>query len=227
MVRHKKAFFISGVIFFVFFVIHNLFSLFPINKVKIKNNFVNTVPQDLQADVQNVLKIQKNRGFFALNINKIKDFVKENNPWIEQIIIKKVWPNTIEIYLTEKNRLGLFNNEIITDKCELIKTSSQTIEEDNDSIVFIGPENKAKEICELYYKLNLTAAQNNLELKKVIVDKNNSWKILLNNNITCFFGSKDVENRAISFFRYYNSIIKRYPKISYIDMRYSHGMALG
>ena len=110
----------------------------------------------------------------------------------------------------------------MTTECEIIGSSNNN----HNEIMFSGSRENSKEICQFFYRFKSALKNYDLDISKISVDKNNSWAILLNNNISIMLGEKNIDEKAKSFLRYYNSIIMKYKAVKYVDMRYNRAIAI-
>ncbi|MFH1947140.1 MAG: FtsQ-type POTRA domain-containing protein [Candidatus Magasanikbacteria bacterium] len=88
-------------------------SFFKINDINIDG--IQRIDQnELKEAVQGVINYKKlfifpGNNYFVVNVDEIRDIVKERFP-IESIIVKKIFPNTVEIALLEKISTIIYDN---------------------------------------------------------------------------------------------------------------------
>ena len=106
----KKSFF-GLIIVFIFLTTYTpkfeptLKSNFNIKKIKIENNSI------LKSDeIMNKIKFLYDDSLFFLNKKDIEDTLKKET-FIESFIIKKIYPHTIVIFITEKKPIAILHDK--------------------------------------------------------------------------------------------------------------------
>ena len=108
-IKYKGTYIIGLFIFslvFIIFSLFKIFSFFPIENIKIKNDFIDIAPQEIRQIIDNKIDYKNLGNFFSINVGNIKKLIKNNNLWIDDILVKKIWPGTLEIVLKRKKSVG-------------------------------------------------------------------------------------------------------------------------
>lgn len=220
--RFFKAGFL-GLIIFSAFLASNRFSLsdyFPIKTVRVYGlNRLN------QQDVHNALLPLVERGFFTINVDRIRDRLKQL-PWVSDLFVRRVWPDQIVINLSEKNPVARWNETtLLSENGELFSPSEESFPADLPK--FSGPDGQQIFMLRNFVDMNrlllpLHAKISYLELTPFL-----TWKLTLDNGITMQIGHKDILTRLDQFVKVYAKIVgMRAKDVDYIDLRYSNGIAV-
>lgn len=217
----------------------------PINTVQVIGPLKLVSKQDIQNSLFK-LNITE-QGFFHIDMQEVKDSL-DTNPWMQNIDITKVWPDTLRIKFDEDRPLAYLKNQgIITQRdCKLVKVNDSLkdslLKNDNRSEnypknlpILVGNEKKTKKLCDTLEKLRISVKPIDVGIKKLVISQRNALYIELDNRLIVLFGKQDLNKRINRFVKVYNKIKEDYVVKSkdanmsyiYIDMRYHNGLAVG
>ena len=63
-------------------------------------------------EIQQVIKTTLNGTTLSTDLNMMVGLILDN-PWVEQVVIRRVWPNTIVLRLHERSMIALWNSKFI------------------------------------------------------------------------------------------------------------------
>lgn len=183
-------------------------------------------------------------NLFTVNLDKMSnDFRKI--PWIRQVLIHRVWPNKLRVYVEEYEPLALWNkNYAIDTSGNLFITGSKKIKNVAVSTYLVGQKTAKDSIVQHYIELMYWFLPLEIRPERLNLDHRRAWAITLFNGSKLHLGydlksnSADLHNvpKTSSFiFR-----IKRFTyiwpdlekmlllpiKIIKVDLRYPNGFAL-
>jgi len=193
---------------------------FPIRSVKIYG--VNHVdPLELQHLISPHLKT----GFFSLNVEYIRDRLLQL-PWVSDLFVKRVWPDGVEIVLTERNAVAKWNEEsLLSDAGALFQPSLKSIPTQLPH--FRGPQGQQMMIFQNYQKINRLFLPLNVKVSSLELTPYYTWRLVLDNGIIMQIGYKDVLTQLAQFVKVYDKIVSNQEaRVEYIDLRYSNGVAV-
>ena len=79
---------------------------FPIKKVVIRGDLAHESAAELGQLVQSRLI----GGFFSLNLSAVKQAIF-SLPWIAQVSFRRVWPDVLQVHVTEQTAIARFGNQ--------------------------------------------------------------------------------------------------------------------
>jgi cell division protein FtsQ len=83
-------------------------------------------------------------------------------------------------------------------------------------------------VADRFFQVKAQLEAAGLTLNGLRLDDRGAWEIELNNGVILRLGRRDIEERMERFLKSGSSLVSsRSPEISYIDMRYSNGFAVG
>ncbi len=198
--------------------------LMPIRYVRIEGNFQYLDKNNLK---QHLLPLV-NTGLFAADINAIQKTAK-NMAWIDDVEVKRVWPDTIDIKLSEQQPAAKWGNDgVLNNRGELFKPKNI------ETLAFLpqlfGPAGLEKRLFNIMQGLQLVLQDQSLELRKFIVNNRRSWKLLLANGIELQLGRIDPLQKFQRLMKSLpilaNSQKDGLETISKVDLRYPNGFAV-
>ncbi len=193
----------------------------PIKYVRVEGAF-----QYIAKDkIKQVLRKQVSAGLYNTDIQQISESV-QNLPWVNTVIIKRVWPDSIDIKIIEqipvvrwKDR-GLVNNEgeVFT---------PENINEFTHLPILAGPIGNEKELLEVMTGLIYDLNDQNMQLTEFRVSDRRAWYIKCQNDIQLILGRN---KPLIKLQRLLNTLSfigeQQIAKVAVIDLRYPNGYAL-
>ena len=155
-----------------------------------------------------------NKGFFAINVENIKDRLLQS-PWVSKAIVQRVWPDQVLITVVERTPIARWNNS------SLLSMSGELFSPDVKSYpdnlpVLIGGEGEHLQMLQYYKKIT------RLELTP-----EHTWNLAFENGMKLNVGYKDVLTRMSHFVKVYPKIIgNRVADVESVDLRYTNGLAV-
>jgi cell division protein FtsQ len=192
----------------------------PIEKIRITGEF-----RQLDTDkLQQQLKPYLGAGFFSVNIQKIQDQVSQQ-PWIEEVSVRRVWPSKIVVSVIEKQAFARW------DESHLLSTRAQVFEAESKTFMDLplihGYVGQSEELLKQYLDLKQKFGEQGIQLSALTEDSKGSLSLLLDDHLKVNLGTDETEQKIQNMLAVYAMQIK--PKtelIKYIDFRYSNGFAI-
>jgi len=202
----------------------------------------NDNPNIDKREIQQAIKSTLNGTTLSTDLKKMVELILDN-PWIEQVVIRRVWPNTIVLRVQERRLIALWNNKFlisefgevtnipVSDYKELEKKSGCYL------MKIEGPKDFLSKIVARAEKTNNLLANINKKLSHLILTEQFSWEAKTTGGMTLRFGGEDLQGpmfyRLENFTKSYSSLAKklaekgiRSPEIHYVDLRYAKGFAI-
>jgi cell division protein FtsQ len=215
----------------------------PLTKVQIEGKLIYTPPQYLKA----LIGYKAKGGFFNIDLQAIR-LALLNLPWIKEVTIYRRWPNTILIALRERQFVAYWREDNLVDtEGDLLATAALPIiqpshtEPNAQSFTqlklprFYAPSREyLQELLSNYNILNRLTQKAGLTIRELGCDSRQSWYLLLEQRIKLWLGHDHLDDRLQRFLKIRHRLIipcqspcdPRKNFITYIDLRYTHGMAV-
>lgn len=198
----------------------NISRFFPIRTVRVYG--VNRIDHE---DVKSRLAPLVNNGFFAVNVEYIRDRLTQL-PWVQTLSVRRVWPDQIELSVVEKKPIAHWNAEsLLSEAGELFSPGTSSIPSRLPQ--FLGPSGQQLFVYRNFKDFNRILSPLHAKISTLELTPYFTWKITLNNGMTMQIGHKDILTRLSHFVKVYPKIVgSREGEIEYIDLRYPNGVAV-
>ncbi len=194
----------------------------PLSKIVLQGKLDYVAAQDIQTVIGRLDHIGT---FMSQDINVLQNAVQKV-PWVEHASIRKQWPDTIKIFLTEYHAAAIWNgNELVSDKGVVFDGDISRLT--GDYVKLYGPEGTSKQVLDVWQKVTPSFKQIGLKITSLVLNDRRAWQIILDNGIRLELGKESLDERIARFFTLYRHLGSDTEKVSYIDLRYDTGAAVG
>ncbi len=200
---------------------------FQIKSVRVVGNFRHLQTATLQKAVSPLIK----NNFFAIDLDQVRQRVLKL-PWVDDVIVRRVWPRTIELAVRETRILTRWGpHEWLSNRGMVIQLPGQVA----DGLPLLqGPARMSKQVLAAYLRWNGALATIGLQIKVLQVHDRGSWSVKVNSKkaqipeLVVRLGRDQVDQRLLRFIHWYSLLLQ--PQLvdpTYVDMRYPNGFVLG
>lgn len=192
-------------------------STLPVRHVSVTGDFVHLSPVVLQDRVSEVVR----GGFFNVNVDAIQNVLLDE-PWVQEVSVKKVWPDSITVTIREQNPVAQWNDEELLNG-DAILFQPERISFPEGLPVLRGPDNTAGLVLGNLHRLNVILPDG-LDVVELNLSERRSWTLKLNNGLIIRLGKSAMLEKTQQFFEYFPiTTLTDLEKIMYVDMRYTNG----
>lgn len=193
-----------------------------VSEVKIRADLKNLDIQDVYEVINNYL----DQSFYSIKLTEIKSKL-EQLPWISNASINRSWPTVLDLIIEENKPLAyLSNGSILSDRKEIFYPNK--LKHKLKIPKFIAAEEFVDEIVDKYYLFSSKLQPEGFTITEFELMPDGGFRTLLDDNINLYLGSYELNDRLDNFtiaFRY--KLKDKANKISYVDLRYTNGVAVG
>ena len=193
----------------------------PVSKVRIENQW----QRISEAEVSAVLSPFMGNGFFDFDVVAAKEEL-EVHPWVLKASVKRIWPDTLSLNLTEQVAIARWGEEqLLNQYSELFRPAGA---QKLDTLPLLtGPEDSQETVMRQYQKLNQILFPAGLRLSGLSLSKRGSWEYLLNEGMQVAAGREGVLEKTQRFIEFYKSQpLEQSSQFVSIDLRYGNGIAV-
>ncbi len=193
----------------------------PIRYVRIEGVFQYLGRERLQE----VLRPLVTTDFFSADVGRIHD-VALALPWVDGVVVKRVWPDAIDIRIFEqKPVLRWGEDSLMNPRGELFRP--ENIEAFNDLPLLSGPAGSERLLLGVMQQMTEALAKHALLLTAFEVSDRRSWQLRLDNGMQIRLGRTAPQEK-------FQLLLKALPvlgqqridAIARVDMRYPNGFAV-
>ena len=199
----------------------------PLSKLVVTGERHYTRNDDIR---QSILALGAPGTFMTQDVNIIQSQI-ERLPWIKQASVRKQWPDELKIHLVEYVPIARWNDQHMMDadgnafSVPSDRTSKQLLP------MLSGPEGSESEVLQSYRAMGQVLAKSKFTLKEAAMTARRSWQLTLSNGIKLNLGRDDTMKRLDRFVELYPVLQQQAQadgkRISYVDLRYDSGAAVG
>ncbi|WP_024552337.1 cell division protein FtsQ [Franconibacter helveticus 513] len=199
----------------------------PLSKLVVTGERHYTRNDDIR---QSILALGAPGTFMTQDVNIIQSQI-ERLPWIKQASVRKQWPDELKIHLVEYVPLARWNDQHMIDadgnafSVPSDRTSKQNLP------MLSGPEGSENEVLQGFRAMGQVLAKSNFTLKEAAMTARRSWQLTLTNGIKLNLGRDETMKRLDRFVELYPVLQQQAQadgkRISYVDLRYDSGAAVG
>lgn len=185
-------------------------------------------PLNVSRDqLERVIKNSINGNFMTIDLLSLQTALTEL-PWIRSITISRQWPPALHILLEEHVPLAYWGNAaLVNTHGEIFYASFQ----ENSMPVFIAADYDSSSLISRNYKIFRKMLQPvGQNVAEVVLTPRHSWHIRLDTGVWLKLGRKEIKSR----FQRYISVMHQHKHnfdqdgpLSYVDLRYPDGLAIG
>ena len=206
-----------SIIFFLCFLALNR----PIDSINVSGDLKRISTKSIENNTKNLLK----KRFLSFSASEVKQKL-ETLDWVQSVEIIRVWPNKIDIRIMEESLLGIWNDDLILNSSgKLYVVDKRSIPENIPRL--IGPKGSEKDVMNLFIQINNLLTGRGLYLETLTLDARGSWSFTIKPKIEIELGKTEINQKLERFFLALDqSLLAKINKVSYIDLRYSEGLAV-
>jgi cell division protein FtsQ len=193
----------------------------PIKHVTVEGELINTEKQALIEAVTPYVT----GSFLDVNVVGIRQ-AGEALPWVAQIQVRRVWPDTLHLMVSEHQAIARWNeNGLVNTRGQVFYPDSGKMPE--GLIQLFGPEGNSELMARQMVTIQQTVETLGLRVKSLTMDERRSWQVKFTDDMQLLLGRAASEQRLARFIRVFQGSLAIYrEQIETVDMRYTNGLAV-
>lgn len=193
--------------------------LFPVRQITITGKLNKVSNEQLQLVAKDKVY---NSNVLTLDLNQVqRDF--EQLPWVKKAEVKRLWPDQLEVRITEREALARGVTGGLIDK------NGEWFDAFTDEKLPIlnTPKGMEKHASQMYQKFLPLLNFMGEGIKELQLSDRNAWQLVMNNGLVVKLGHQDPLPRLQRMAKLWKKYLKvKEFDIEYIDLRYPDGFAL-
>ena len=196
--------------------------LFALREVVIRGPLARANPAHIEAVVREELK----GTFFTLRLAQARDSLVKV-PWVRAVALRRAWPGTLEIIVTEHEPLARWNEGALVN----VQGETFAADFDGDLPQFAGPDGSAGDVAKRYREFGQALQPTGLSLAEVRLSERAAWEIKTAGAaaLTLELGRVEPGARLARFVAYYPGTVAKLQhagtRVEQVDLRYRNGFA--
>ena len=188
----------------------------PIDRVVVNGDFYHLK----EKEVINLIDQKVKDGFLSLNLSGLNKYL-ENEPWIRNVTIRRSWPSTIIVDITEEKPIARWGEkQVLNNVGDYLEiTDKQSIK---NLPTFTSEFGKSKEMIKSYQLISEIFGPTGLQVQEIRRDVVGSWLITTSSGIQINLGRDQLVQKLRRFQVVWSAqLTSQVEKIKTIDMRLS------
>lgn len=164
----------------------------------------------------------KDESFFSLDVNKVHQQLQAL-PLVKHVSVRKRWPGTIDIKVSEDVPIALWNNDKVLSASGKVSVLPEGLKTEG-LVQMSGPEQQTEQVVRYYRRLQQALIDQKLRVQELSVSEVGSVEAKLSNGWQVKLGRQYIEERVERLDR----ILRYFPqeKVDIVDLRYGKGAAI-
>lgn len=185
--------------------------------------FQHVSEQQVKQLAQPLLK----RGYFGADLASVKAAL-EALPWVEQVEVRKSWPDLLDISVFEREPVARWNKEhLLSRKGDVFTVPADQLPPGLPDLH--GPDARASEVLASYRETSETLRSAGLLVTAVAMSERGSWRFWLANGGELRLG--DDPDLARQHLQRFVSVFRELPgadpaRLKSVDLRYANGFSV-
>jgi cell division protein FtsQ len=194
----------------------------PIRVISMDGSFQRVSPGQVEKAVAPFTQ----SGFMSADLDSIQRAV-EAVPWVDHARVQRRWPNSLHVTVVEETAAARW------DESGLLNTRGQLFVREAAHVPaelprLSGPEGTENQVVQRYMAAQGRMLEAGMRIAALRLDERGAWEMDLDSGVTVRLGRREVDERLDRFIRTASQVIAhRLNDITYVDMRYSNGFAIG
>lgn len=177
-------------------------------------------------DVQRAFARLEHVGTFMSQDVDVLQSMAESIPWVSHASIRKQWPDTVKVFLTEHHAEAIWNGiSLLNNDGQIFEGDIGQLEEER--VKLYGPQGTNEEVLQVWRDISPKFEALNLTITSLVLNDRRAWQIIVDNGIRLELGKESLEERIARFVSLYKKLGRDTEKVSYIDLRYDTGASIG
>ena len=162
----------------------------------------------------------------SANLDDIRRAV-ESVPWVDHARVARRWPNSLHVTVTEQTAAARWGESgLLNTRGELFARAEAHVPAELPRLS--GPQGTESEVAQRFLSIQGHVLEAGMRIAALRLDDRGAWEMDLDSGVTVRLGRRDVDERLARFIHTASQVIaRRLSEISYVDMRYSNGFAIG
>ena len=194
----------------------------PVRVISMDGSFQRVSPGQIEKAVAPFA----HSGFMSADLDALERAV-EALPWVDHAQVQRRWPNSLHVTVVEQIAAARWGESgLLNTRGELFVRQAAHVPAELPRLS--GPEGTESQVAERYLATEGRMQEAGMRIAALRLDERGAWEMDLDSGVTVRLGRLQVDERIDRFIRTASQVIAhRLTDISYVDMRYSNGFAIG
>ncbi|MCZ6830388.1 MAG: cell division protein FtsQ/DivIB [Gammaproteobacteria bacterium] len=196
-------------------------SQLPIERIVVSGDLQRVSRSQLRSMVTESLQ----GGFLWADLQNVRAPL-EQLPWVFRVVVKRRWPNSLEIEVTEQLPIARWGQDgFVNHEGEVFRP--QVTETLDELPLLSGPAASQLLLMQHYMRMQEQLARVELQLLELSMNDRGGLRARLSNGTELVLGRGDMEEKIQRFLGVYHAdLVSRATRVRSVDLRYEYGLAV-
>ena len=194
----------------------------PVQTISMDGSFQRVSPGQIEKAVAPYV----HAGFLSTDLDAVENAV-EALPWVDHARVQRRWPNSLHVTVVEQTAAARWGDSgLLNTRGQLFVRSATHVPAELPRLS--GPDGTESQVAQRYLSAQGRVLEAGMRIAALRLDERGAWEMDLDSGVTVRLGRRDVDERIDRFIHTASQVIShRLNEITYVDMRYSNGFAIG
>jgi len=203
--------------------------MFTIRSIKVEGEVARNSVSTIRANAMPQLA----GNYFTLDLRRAQNAF-EAVPWVRHAVVRRVWPNRINVQLEEHRPVALWlmkdgDDQLVNQQGEVFQANLGDVEDDGLPMLE-GPEGSSAEVLAMYRRLAPVFDQLEMHIETLSMSGRGSYRAEFDSGAEIELGRGNEDEmvaRSQRFVSTVTQVIERYQRpLVYADLRHNEGYAV-
>ena len=195
----------------------------PIRTVQVTGRFQHVAAADIERIVAGQVR---GEGLLTVDLAAVSRAL-HTLPWVDAVSVERDWPHGLSVLVVEQVAAARWGRSALVNAAG-VRFATGISRFPPGLARLSGPEGSEAEVTQRYLAMQRRLTAAGLTIEALRLDARGAWQLDLANGITVRLGRSQVDERFDKFITAALRIVEqRSGDISYVDMRYTNGFAIG
>jgi cell division protein FtsQ len=195
----------------------------PIERVAVSGRFQRVSADEIERAVRSSAR---DVGLVSIELDSVRRSIA-TLPWVDAVSVQRSWPRGLAVHVIEQVAAARWNaHGLLNTRGELFVSEARHVPTELPQLS--GPPGTERTVAERYLATQGRLLEAGMRLAALRLDARGAWELDLDSGITVRLGRRQVDDRFEKFMASAAKLVgQRGTEISYVDMRYTNGFAIG
>ncbi len=195
---------------------------FPLRQVRVEGELRNLT----EADLQPLARTYLGQNFFVASLDDLRVALAAD-PWVEEVTVRRGWPDTVEIRLRERAAFGYWgeHEEMVDVNGHRFRPAA--LRQPGPWPRLVGPAGREKALIKAWREVRAQLDPVGLTLVKLTQDERRAWWLTFDGGLEVCLGRERFKERLQRLAQVYPRVLAAEAgRIAMVDLRYGNGFAV-
>lgn len=195
---------------------------FPLRQVRVEGELRNLT----EADLQPLAGAYLGQNFFVASLDDLRATLAAD-PWVEQVTVRRGWPDTVAIRLRERAAFGYWGEHEEMVDVDGHRFRPAALRQPGPWPRLVGPAGREKALIKAWREVRAQLDPVGLTLVKLTQDERRAWWLSFDGGLEVCLGRERFKERLQRLAQVYPRVLAAQAgRIAMVDLRYGNGFAV-